>query len=169
MAAIIPIPTDGGEFMLLIRMKMLIPLVFGGRDGCMCSKCLLEGKVLNITTTRKLIVSHRWNGRTRHILYIRSSGTRWKRTSLWNSFTSFEQSFHTTGKYHVWTFIIPFHDTTFQWHGEKCMTRQKVYCDFPDIDDAIRDQVIKKCYFKRLRRKLLERYNVTLQQVREIS
>lgn len=49
------------------------------------------------------------------------------------------------------------------------MTRQKVYCDFPDIDDAIRDQVIKKCYFKRLRRKLLERYNVTLQQVREIS
>ena len=48
--------------------------------------------------------------------------------------------------------------------------RQKaVYCDFHNVDENIRDQIIEKCYSQRLRRKLLERNNVTLPQVREIA
>jgi hypothetical protein len=37
------------------------------------------------------------------------------------------------------------------------------------VDENTRDQVIEKCSSKRLRRKLLERHNVTLQQLREIA
>ena len=48
--------------------------------------------------------------------------------------------------------------------------RQKaVSCNFADVDENTRDQVIEKCSSKRLRRKLLERHNVTLQQLREIA
>jgi hypothetical protein len=48
--------------------------------------------------------------------------------------------------------------------------RQKaIYCNFADVDENIRDQIIEKCSSKRLRRKLLERHNVTLQQLREIA
>ena len=48
--------------------------------------------------------------------------------------------------------------------------RQKaVFCDFHNIDENIRDQVIEKCYSQRLRRKLLERNNVTLVHLREIA
>lgn len=43
------------------------------------------------------------------------------------------------------------------------------YCNFHNIDEMIRDQVIEKCSSHRLRRKLLERTNVTLQQVRQIA
>ena len=44
-----------------------------------------------------------------------------------------------------------------------------MFCDFHNIDENIRDQVIEKCYSQRLRRKLLERNNVTLVQLREIA
>ncbi|CAC5412905.1 unnamed protein product [Mytilus coruscus] len=48
--------------------------------------------------------------------------------------------------------------------------RQKaVFCNFHNIDENIRDQVIDKCYFQRLRRKVLARINVTLVQLREIA
>ncbi|XP_062600099.1 uncharacterized protein K02A2.6-like [Saccostrea cucullata] len=48
--------------------------------------------------------------------------------------------------------------------------RQKaVYCNFTNIDESIRDQVIEKCYSQRLRRKLLEKNNVTLKQLRETA
>ncbi|CAG2247242.1 unnamed protein product [Mytilus edulis] len=48
--------------------------------------------------------------------------------------------------------------------------RQKaIYCNFGNVDEAICDQVIDKCSSKRLRRKLLERHNVTLQQLRETA
>ncbi|XP_063411616.1 uncharacterized protein K02A2.6-like [Mytilus trossulus] len=48
--------------------------------------------------------------------------------------------------------------------------RQKViYCNFGNVDEAICDQVIDKCSSKRLRRKLLERHNVTLHQLRETA
>jgi hypothetical protein len=48
--------------------------------------------------------------------------------------------------------------------------RQKaIYCNFANVDENIRDQVIETCSSKRLRRKLLERHNVTLQQLREIA
>jgi hypothetical protein len=45
----------------------------------------------------------------------------------------------------------------------------KIYCSFADVDENIRDQVIETCSSKRLRGKLLERHNVTLQQLREIA
>jgi hypothetical protein len=44
-----------------------------------------------------------------------------------------------------------------------------VIVQFADVDENTRDQVIEKCSSKRLRRKLLERHNVTLQQLREIA
>jgi len=48
--------------------------------------------------------------------------------------------------------------------------RQKaIYYSFADVDENIRDQNIEKCSSKRLRRKLLERHNVTLQQLCEIA
>ncbi|XP_063412611.1 uncharacterized protein K02A2.6-like [Mytilus trossulus] len=48
--------------------------------------------------------------------------------------------------------------------------RQKViYCNFGNVDEAICDQVIDKCSSKRLRRKLLERHNVTLHQLSETA
>ncbi|CAC5385616.1 unnamed protein product [Mytilus coruscus] len=48
--------------------------------------------------------------------------------------------------------------------------RQKaVFCNFHNIDENIRDQVIDKCYSQRLRRKVLKRNNVTLVQLREIA
>ncbi|CAG2201497.1 unnamed protein product [Mytilus edulis] len=48
--------------------------------------------------------------------------------------------------------------------------RQKaIYCNFANVDEGICDQVIDKCSSKRLRRKLLERHNVTLQQLRETA
>jgi hypothetical protein len=37
------------------------------------------------------------------------------------------------------------------------------------VDENIRDQIIEKCYSQRLRRKLLERNNITLPQVSEIA
>jgi archaeosine-15-forming tRNA-guanine transglycosylase len=49
------------------------------------------------------------------------------------------------------------------------LRKKAVFCDFHNIDENIRDQVIKKCYSQRLRRKLLERNNVTLAQLREIT
>lgn len=48
--------------------------------------------------------------------------------------------------------------------------RQKaVFCNFHNINENFRDQVIDKCYSQRLRRKVLERNNVTLVQLREIA
>jgi hypothetical protein len=48
--------------------------------------------------------------------------------------------------------------------------RQKaVYCNFADTNEMIRDQVIEKCNSSRLRRKLLERGDVTLEQIQEIA
>ena len=44
-----------------------------------------------------------------------------------------------------------------------------MFCDFHNIDENIRDQVIEKCYSQRLRWKLLEINNVTLAQLREIA
>ena len=48
--------------------------------------------------------------------------------------------------------------------------RQKaIYCDFANTDEMIRDQVIEKCVSHRLRRKLLELPNVTLQRLRGMT
>ena len=48
--------------------------------------------------------------------------------------------------------------------------RQKaVYCNFTNVEENIRDQVIEKCYSQRLRRKLLEKSDVSLDNLREIA
>ena len=47
------------------------------------------------------------------------------------------------------------------------LRQNAVYCDFHNVDENIRDQIIEKCYSQRLRRKLLQRNNVTLPLVRE--
>jgi hypothetical protein len=47
------------------------------------------------------------------------------------------------------------------------LRQNAVYCDFHIVDENIRDQIIEKCYSQRLRRKLLQRNNVTLPLVRE--
>lgn len=55
---------------------------------------------------------------------------------------------------------------------EQCITRLRqkaIYCNLADVDEHICDQVIEKCSSERFRRKSLERYNVTLQQLREIA
>ncbi|XP_069133441.1 uncharacterized protein [Argopecten irradians] len=43
------------------------------------------------------------------------------------------------------------------------------FCNFIDMNEMIRDQIIEKCSSSRLRRKLLERRNVTLDHIRELA
>ena len=48
--------------------------------------------------------------------------------------------------------------------------RQKAAtCDFGDVDEAIRDQLIEKCSGSKLRRKFLERANATLKDLQDIA
>ena len=52
------------------------------------------------------------------------------------------------------------------------LKEKAVFCNFGDgdrTDEMIRDQVIEKCSSSRLRRKFLERRNITLAQVRELA
>ena len=47
--------------------------------------------------------------------------------------------------------------------------RQKAqFCDFANIDENIRDQVMEKCYSQRLQRKLLDR-NIALPDLRTLA
>ncbi|XP_028405744.1 uncharacterized protein LOC114528314 [Dendronephthya gigantea] len=51
-----------------------------------------------------------------------------------------------------------------------CQLRQKaITCDFAKVDETIRDQLIEKCGNARLRRKFLERANVSLKDLQEIA
>ena len=62
-----------------------------------------------------------------------------------------------------------------QHSGEKvdqfvCRLRQKaVTCDFTDVDETIRDQLIEKFLDPKLRRKFLEKANATLTDLQEIA
>ena len=62
-----------------------------------------------------------------------------------------------------------------QQNGEKvnqfvCRLRQKaITCEFTDVDDTIRDQLIEKCQDQRLRRKFLEKINATLTVLQRIA
>ena len=48
--------------------------------------------------------------------------------------------------------------------------RQKVItCDFPNVDEAIRDQLIEKCGNAKLRRKFLEKANTNLKDLQDIA
>lgn len=50
------------------------------------------------------------------------------------------------------------------------LSQKAVYCSFGDnIDVMIRDQVTEKCCSSRLRRKILERGDVTLNQLRDLA
>ena len=52
------------------------------------------------------------------------------------------------------------------------LRKKAVFCNFGDVertDEMIRDQVIEKCSSSRLRRKFLERRNITLAQAREVA
>ena len=48
--------------------------------------------------------------------------------------------------------------------------RQKsVTCEFSDVDEAIRDQLIEKCLDSKLRRKFLEKENATLKDLQDVA
>ena len=51
-----------------------------------------------------------------------------------------------------------------------CRLRQKaITCDFPNVDEAIRDQLIEKCGNAKLRRKFLEKANTNLKDLQDIA
>ena len=62
-----------------------------------------------------------------------------------------------------------------QQNGEKidqfvCRLRQTaITCEFTDVDETIRDQLIEKCQDQRLRRKFLEKTNATLADLQRIA
>ena len=49
------------------------------------------------------------------------------------------------------------------------LRQNAVFCDFHNVDENIRDQIIEKCYSQCLRRKVLEINKVDLPQMREIA
>lgn len=74
---------------------------------------------------------------------------------------------------------VPFERHVFrqmeQQNGEKvdqfvCRLRQKaITCDFTDVDETIRDQLIEKCLDHKLRRKFLEKTNATLADLQDTA
>lgn len=62
-----------------------------------------------------------------------------------------------------------------QQNGEKvdqfvCRLRQKaITCEFTDVDETIRDQLIEKCQDQKLRRKFLEKTNPTLADLQSMA
>ena len=51
-----------------------------------------------------------------------------------------------------------------------CRLRQKaITCEFANVDETIRDQLIEKCRDGRLRRKFLEKTNATLKDLQDIA
>lgn len=95
---------------------------------------------------------------------------RWSANCLYSRKRCFEHSFLTPSKCRVWTFSISFNGSRSETIEQYIIRlRQKAeYCQFHNTDEMIRDQVIEK-YSNRLRRKLLETTNVTLERLRQIS
>lgn len=51
-----------------------------------------------------------------------------------------------------------------------CRLRQKaIFCEFGNVDEAIRDQLIERCRDPRLRRKFLEKTNATLKDLQDLA
>ena len=51
-----------------------------------------------------------------------------------------------------------------------CRLRQKaILCEFGNVDEAIRDQLIERCRDPRLRRKFLEKTNATLKDLQDLG
>ena len=92
---------------------------------------------------------------------------------------SLEESFEVLDDYFVPKINVPFERHLFrqmsQVAGETvdqfvCRLRQKaITCDFPNVDEAIRDQLIEKCGNAKLRRKFLEKANTNLKDLQDIA
>ena len=92
---------------------------------------------------------------------------------------SLEESFEVLDDYFVQKVNVPFERHLFrqmsQVAGETvdhfvCRLRQKaITCDFPNVDEAIRDQLIEKCGNAKLRRKFLEKANTNLKDLQDIA
>ena len=51
-----------------------------------------------------------------------------------------------------------------------CQLRQKaIFCEFENVDEATRDQLIERCRDPRLRRKFLEKTNATLKDLQDLA
>ena len=51
-----------------------------------------------------------------------------------------------------------------------CRLRQKaIFCEFGNVDEALRDQLIERCRDPRLRRKFLEKTNATLKDLQDLA
>ena len=93
--------------------------------------------------------------------------------------TAYQKCVKTLNKHFEPKVNIPFERYEFrntkQEHGETIdqyivrLRRKAAHCQFDKVEDAIRDQVIEKCESHRLRVKLLERADVTLDQLRVIA
>ena len=92
---------------------------------------------------------------------------------------SLEESFEVLDDYFVPKVNVPFERHLFrqmsQVAGETvdqfvCRLRQKaITCDFPNVDEAIRGQLIEKCGNAKLRRKFLEKDNTNLKHLQDIA
>ena len=49
------------------------------------------------------------------------------------------------------------------------MRQKAIFCEFENVDEAIRDQLIERCRDPRLRRKLLEKTNATLKDLQDLA
>ena len=68
---------------------------------------------------------------------------------------------------------VPFERHVFRQMEQQngvCRLRQKaITCDFTDVDETIRDQLIEKCQDQKLRRKFLEKTNATIADLQDIA
>ena len=92
---------------------------------------------------------------------------------------SLGESFEVLDDYFVPKVNVPFERHLFrqmsQVAGETvdqfvCRLRQKaITCDFPNVEEAIRDRLIEKCGNAKLRRKFLEKANTNLQDLQDVA
>ena len=92
---------------------------------------------------------------------------------------TFDECLSVLDNYFVPKVNIPFERHLFrqmeQLSGEKvdqfvCRLRQKAAtCDFENVDETIRDQLIEKCQSAKLRRKFLEKPNASLSDLQDIA
>ena len=81
---------------------------------------------------------------------------------------SLEESFEVLDDYFVPKVNVPFERHLFRETVDQfvCRLRQKaITCDFPNVDEAIRDQLIEKCGNSKLRWKFLEKANTNLKGI----
>lgn len=92
---------------------------------------------------------------------------------------TFEESVTILDSYFVPTSNVPFERHQFRQLGQQkgetinqfiCRLKQKTLsCEFTDVDNQIRDQVIDKCLESGIRRKFLEKQDATLKDLQDIA